>query len=79
MFTTKRKSASQRIGCGFLLGTGAVVLTLLVLNNLFVRMFFGVNLTGMDERVFQAAQFVLPIVMIFIQFWFYDWWTMRRK
>lgn len=79
MFATKRKPASQRIGCGFLLGTGTVVLILLVLNNLFVRMFFGVNLTGLDERVFQAAQFVLPIVMIFIQFWFYDWWTMRRN
>ena len=79
MFANKRKSAAQRIGCGFLLGTGAVVLTLLVLNNLFVRTFFGENLTGLDERIFQAAQFVLPIVMIFVQFWFYDWWTMRRK
>lgn len=73
------KTGSPNIGCVFLVGIGATISLLLFLNSLFVRFFFGVNLAGIDDRVFQAIQFVLPIVMIFIQFWIYDWWTLRRK
>lgn len=25
-----------------------------------------------DERIFQAAQFVLPMIMIFFEYWVYD-------
>ena len=74
-----QKKQTHAIGCGFLLGTGLVILTLLTLNSIFVQIFFSVNLAGIDERFFQAAQFVLPIVMIFIEFWFYDWFTFYRR
>lgn len=62
-----------------MLATGAVILGLLLINSIFVRLFFGVNLANLDERVFQAIQFILPIVMLFIEFWFWDWFTFYRK
>ena len=79
MLGLNNRKNSQPIGCGFMLGTGLVVMVLLILNALFVRVFFSINLSGLDDRVFQAAQFVLPIVMIFIEFWFYDLFTLRRR
>ena len=79
MFGFKRRQNTQQIGCGFMLLTGLVTCLLLVLNGLFVRLFFSINLSGIDDNVFQAAQFVLPVVMIFIEFWFYDLITLRRR
>ena len=79
MFRKHRHHRKQQTGCLFLFTTGLTIITLLVLNTLFVRIFFSVNLSGIDDRIFQAAQFVLPILMIFIEFWFYDLFTYRRK
>ena len=61
-----------------MLMTSVAVIALLIANGLFVRFFFGSNLADVNDNLFQAAQFVLPIVMIFIEFWFYDWFTFRR-
>lgn len=52
---------------------------LLVVNMTFVKLFFSVNLTILDDRVFQAAQFVLPIVLIAIELWIYDQIFNRKK
>ena len=79
MNKAQRTPCSQRLGCRFLLSTGLVIIALLVINGLFVRMFFRANLAGIDDRVFQAIQFVLPVFMIFVEFWFYDWFTFYRK
>jgi hypothetical protein len=73
-----RKNRGQEIGCGFLLGIGVVIVMLLVINGLFVQAFFSVNLAGIDERLFQAAQFILPVLMIFLEFWCFDWFRFRH-
>lgn len=48
------------------------MILLLSVNWWFVKIFFATNLANLDERVFNAAQFMLPIIMIFIEFWIYD-------
>lgn len=58
---------------------GIVLIVLFVLNAAFVRIFFAANLANIDDRIFQAAQFVLPIVMMVIEFWLYDQIVNRRK
>lgn len=78
MMVKHRKQRGQEIGCGFLLSIGLLIVLLLVINGLFVRAFFSVNLAGIDERLFQAAQFVLPILMIFLEFWCFDWFRFRH-
>jgi hypothetical protein len=68
----KRRKQPSQTGCFFLLMTGLVLIGMLILNALFVRTFFGANYIRMDARVFSAVQFILPLVMIFIEFWIYD-------
>lgn len=78
-----KSPSTGQLGCGFLLSTGIVLLVLLWLNTVFVKTFFAANLAKIDERVFNAAQFMLPIILIFIEFWIYDaikdYWIVRRK
>lgn len=78
MSKSKKRKPGQ-LGCGFMLVSGIVLIVLLVANLMFVRIFFGVNLAQLDDRVFQAAQFVLPIIMIAIEYWIYDQIVNRRK
>ncbi|MDB2685968.1 hypothetical protein N9Y42_02045 [Mariniblastus sp.] len=49
-----------------------MLIGLLIANNFFVRTFFSSNDLNLDAGVFNALRFVLPILMIFIQFWTYD-------
>lgn len=70
---------SGQIGCGFILLSGIVLIGLLILNAFFVRTFFKSNFSGIDDRIFQAAQFVLPIIMIFIEYWIFDQIFNRKK
>jgi len=79
MFKSKSKRSSGQLGCWFILLSGIVLIIMLVLNAFFVRTFFKSNLSGIDDRIFQAAQFVLPILMIFIEFWIYDQIVNRKK
>ena len=41
-------------------------------NFFFVRTFFSSNDMNLDAGAFNALRFVLPILMIFIEFWTYD-------
>ncbi|MEL7497560.1 MAG: hypothetical protein AAFN77_08115 [Planctomycetota bacterium] len=68
----KTRSKLAGVGCGFLFFTGLMLILLLGMNWFFVKTFFASNLARIDERVFNAAQFMLPIIMIFIEFWIYD-------
>lgn len=52
--------------------TGLVLIGLLIVNSFFVRTFFSSNDLNIDPGFFNAIQFVLPILMIFIEFWAYD-------
>jgi hypothetical protein len=70
--TKKRRRQPSQTGCFFLLTTGLVLIGLLIINSMFVRTFFGANYIRIDQRVFGAMQFILPIVLIFIEFWIYD-------
>ena len=62
-----------------MLASGIILLVLLVINAAFVRVFFGANVANVDDRVFHAAQFVLPMVMIAIEYWIFDQLTARRR
>jgi len=55
-----------------LLTTGLTLIGLLILNFFFVRTFFSSNSMNIDMGVFNAIQFVLPILLVFIEFWIYD-------
>ena len=52
--------------------SGVILVLLLVANVFFVRTFFSANLSGLDDRFFQASQFMLPIILIFIEYRIYD-------
>lgn len=73
MLKQKRKSGSQQVGCSFFLWTGIGLLTLFLINNMIIRILFSANLQNTDERVMQAAQFLLPIGMLLVEYWFLDW------
>jgi len=75
----KNKSRSGQLGCRFIAISAIVLVVMLFANMIFVRAFFSANLPGIDDRIFQAAQFVMPIVLIFIEFWVYDLIFNRRK
>lgn len=49
-----------------------MLIGLLMANSLFVRTFFGSNEMRLNPGVFNALQFVLPVVMIFVELWIYD-------
>ena len=73
MFGRQRKSKrGSAIGCGFVLSIGLLICLLLVVNALIVRSFLSANLSNADQRIIQATQFVVPVLMIFFEFWFYD-------
>ena len=59
-------------GCWFIARTGLVLIFLLICNILFIKAFFASNMAGLDDRVFQATQFMLPFFLIFLQFWVFD-------
>ena len=64
--------ATSSLGCGHIAMIGLVLVLLLIANVFFVRAFFSANLSGLDDRLFQASQFLLPILMIFIEYRIYD-------
>lgn len=68
----KKKRKSGQSGCLFIVGVGVMMIFMLVFNSVVVKISFSVYLPEIDERVARAAQFVLPIVMIFLEFWIYD-------
>ena len=71
--------AAGSLGCGYIAMIGLVLILLLVANVFFVRAFFSSNLSGLDDRVFQALQFMLPIILIFIEYRIYDAFFNRPK
>ena len=55
-----------------MLSVALIICVLLIVNGLLVKTFVSLNMPDADTRIQQALQFVLPVVMIFIEFWFYD-------
>ena len=63
---------ASSLGCGYVAMRGLILILLLLANVYFVRAFFSANLSGLDDRFFQASQFMMPIIMIFIEYRIYD-------
>lgn len=75
MFGPKSKSHTKAsgAGCVYVFGLGIMIVALLVFNAWIVEVFLTANNElNLDVRITQAAQFVLPVIMIFVQFWVFD-------
>jgi hypothetical protein len=67
----KNRASSSSSGCVYVLIQGFFVCLLLILNGFIVRS--TVNLDwGEELRIPQAIQLVLPVAMIFVELWIYD-------
>ncbi len=73
MVKPSRKSRMKgNIGCGYMFSIAFIICALLIINGLLVRAFVNVNLPEADSRIKQAIFFSLPVIMIFVEFWFFD-------
>ncbi len=73
MLGSSEKAKRPRLGCLFVLGIGLICIGLLLLNGVLVRSFLMANSKLISElAVQQAIQYVVPVVMIFVEFWIYD-------
>lgn len=73
-----RNRSTTKLGCGFLLGLGGMICVLFVLNLMFVKAFVVANFPGIDFRYSQAAYSIMPVLLIFFEFWLYDLITSGR-
>lgn len=68
---TKNRATKSNVGCGFILSQGILICLLLVINGFIVRS--TVNLDwGEEVRIAQTIRLVLPVAMIFIELWLFD-------
>ena len=72
-----KERSGGSIGCGYMLIIGFVICALLIINGMLVKAFMNINAPDLDTRLKQAAQFVFPVVMIFVEFWLFD--LLNRK
>ena len=80
MFRRFRKSGTaSKIGCGYIFWIGLIICVLLVINVQIVKLFFRSNFPDVDFRISQAAHSVLPVVMIFFEFWVFDIFFSRAE
>lgn len=56
---------------GFILSQIVLICLLLVLNGFLVRYFINLN-WGEELRIAQAIQLLLPVVLMFIELWLFD-------
>ena len=73
-FRSKLNSADSRAGCGYVFGLGCLIIALLLFNAWLVEVLLESNDAGgkFGLMASQAAQFVLPVLLIFVQFWVFD-------
>lgn len=63
----------SRSGCLYVLWIGLICILLLTVNGILVRSFLAANGNLITElRVEQAIQYIVPVVMIFFEFWMFD-------
>jgi hypothetical protein len=68
-----RKSSRSSLGRFYVLCVGALCISLLVVNGLLVRSFLTANSRLFIElQAEQAIQYIVPVGMIFVEFWLYD-------
>ena len=78
-FSIRRKYRKRSpSGCGFVLMQGLLIAVLLLVNALVLRAFLVANSSiTEDARIAQAVQFIFPLVMIFAEFWLFDYLTAK--
>jgi hypothetical protein len=68
---------SKKSGMLYMLWVGITISVLLVINTWLLSQFLTINreiLASISEkRVEQLIRFVVPIAMIFVEFWAFDW------
>ena len=67
-----RKSGTRSYGCSMIAVTGLVTILLLVINTGLVRAVLREGELRIDPRAAQPLQFMLPLVLIFVEFWIFD-------
>ena len=67
----KNRPARHRIGLGFILGQIVLICLLLVLNGFLVRHFINLD-WGEEIRIAQAIQLLLPVSLVFVELWIFD-------
>ncbi len=75
MWQWKRRAVSQStgLGCGYIVRMGLLLMVLLVVNSVLVMMLLQSNeVFAADLRIKQTLQFVLPVGLIFVEFWLFD-------
>ncbi len=68
------KPRKPNSGCAYVLMIGIIVIGLFIFNMLVVRSIFAA-LPSDKQQVRQFIELVLPIAMVFIEFWIFDFLT----
>lgn len=73
-FGSKRNASDSRAGCSYVFGLGCLIVVLLLFNAWMVEVFLESNdaANKFGLMASQAAQFVVPVLLIFVQFWIFD-------
>jgi uncharacterized SAM-binding protein YcdF (DUF218 family) len=75
VFIKKGKSSKSGLGCGYIFLIGLVVIGLLAINGFLVKVLLDASLAiPEDLRVTQALQFSIPVTLIFVEFWLFDFY-----
>lgn len=70
-FFQKNRPTKHRIGLGFVVSQIVLICLLLVLNGFLVRHFINLD-WGEELRIAQAIQLLLPVALLFVEFWLFD-------
>ena len=71
-----KRQSIHKIGCGYLLAQAVLICLLLITNGFLVTYFVNMD-WGEEVRIGQAIQMVLPIAMVFGEFWLFDFMFAR--
>lgn len=73
------RTHSPGLGCLTILAIGLVVIVMLLINSLIVKAFLdSTGALAEDHRVLQTLQFVLPVVMMVVEYWLFDFLRRNR-
>lgn len=75
-----KRLAGAGLGCGYIIRIGFLLVTLLLINGLLVMILLKNN-EGLsaDLRIKQTLQFVLPVGLIFVEFWLFDFFRQLSR
>ena len=74
-----RNKGRAKLGCGFMIALGLLLCVLFFINLTFTRAFLTANFPEIDYRISQATYSVVPILLLFLEFWAFDTMTNRYQ